>query len=634
MSETLLNLPAVAAQRLEGTRCLACTGPTVVRDEGIVCLDCGASFPVTPAGVVEATELSESFGHGLDGEIDSLVPALERLEAPACTEKAITAHAAVVGVDIGNPVWEGRADVARLIDGADGVALDIGAGFGTIAVALARSAAHVYALDKSPGRGRVIAARARAEGLSNITAVHADGLSLPLGSGTCDLALLIGVLEWTGFGHDDPGASQAAVLAEASRVLKRGGTLLIGIENRFGAHYLLGVREEHTRLRFSSLLPRSVANAYGRLLQGRKLTTYTYSRRALVELVRRAGLEPRVGVALPTYSEPQLSFDFEDFERAWGFYMRHIFGYSSTSRRLLGALGRALPARLYAPIAPTFWVAARKGGQPGRIPTVVTGSGDCAGDIKVVDWDAHQVLRFPRAAAQLWDRMELVEGWSARNWVCSPLLRRNRLKRQTKLVQAATTLLAARERRPATGEVRDACFVEASAGIEQLGADLPPATRAWCHEELSYLGSGDFEMVEEHGDFATINLVVETPTLELRDVDRRNGASLGLGGIDAVVLATDVLCLGATVKDRDLDTALSKMLAAPPQLSREIGRLLWTDFGTGTSVRGAVALTVGAVLRYTANNVRLPGLVSFLERSAAGELEEALRRLRSAGTAA
>jgi len=48
------------------------------------------------------------------------------------------------------------------------------------------------------------------------------------------------VLEWTGYGHDDPLASQEAVLAEASRVLKWGGTLLIGIENRFGAHYFLG----------------------------------------------------------------------------------------------------------------------------------------------------------------------------------------------------------------------------------------------------------------------------------------------------------------------------------------------------------------------------------------------------------
>jgi ubiquinone/menaquinone biosynthesis C-methylase UbiE len=634
MSGHLLNVPIVAAHRLEGPRCLSCTGPTIPRDEGVTCLHCAASYPVTPAGVIEATDLHEGFGHGLDGEIDLLVPVLERLKAPACTEKAIAAYAASVGVDSGNPFWEGRADVARLHDGADGVTVDIGAGFGTIAVALARSAAHVYALDKSSGRARVTAARARAEGLPNVTAVHADGLLLPLGSATCDLALLIGVLEWTGFGHDDPVASQEAVLAEVSRVLKWGGTLLIGIENRYGAHYLLGGREEHTSLRFSSLLPRTVANAYCRLLQGRKMTTYTYSRRALVELVRHAGLEPRIGIALPTYSEPQLSFDLEDFDVAWGFYLRHLFSYSSASRRVLGALGRRLPARFYVPIAPTFWVAASKGRRPERIPTVITGSGDCAADIKIVDWKARQILRFARSTAQLEDRVDLIEGWSARNWVCSPLLRRNRLKRQKKLLQEATSVITARQRRPATEEVREASLGQAFAGMEQIGAELRPATLDWCHEQLSSLSSGDFEMVVEHTDFATVNLVVETPTLRLRDIDRRSGVSFGLGGIDAVVLATDLLCSGRNVKDRNLDVALSRMFSASAELSREIGRLLWADFGIRTSVPGAVALTVGAVLRYTANNGRVPGLVSFLERSASGELESALHRVRPDETVA
>src|SRR5207237_3803804 len=118
---------------------------------------------------------------------------------------------------------------------------------------------------------------------------------LPLASGPCDLALLIGVLEWTGLGADDPLDRQKAVLAEIRRVLKPGGMLLVGIENRFGAHYFLGAREEHTKPRFSSLLPRPLASAYCRVAQGRKLTTLTHSRRALVELVRRDSLEPRIG---------------------------------------------------------------------------------------------------------------------------------------------------------------------------------------------------------------------------------------------------------------------------------------------------------------------------------------------------
>lgn len=628
MIGALGSVSTAAAERLEGLRCLRCTGPTDSRDKKVVCLDCGASFPVTSAGVTEATVPRATFVHGLDGEIESLIPVLDRLEAPACTEKVIAVYAESAGVDIGNPVWEGRADVARLIDGAGGVVVDIGAGFGTIAVALARGAAHVYGVDKSHGRARVTAARARAEGLPNVTPVHADGLILPLGSGTCDLAVLIGVLEWTGFEQDDPVASQRAVLAEASRVLKCGGNLLIGIENRFGAHYLLGRREEHNKLRFSSLLPRPLADAYCRILQGRKMTTYTHSRRTLVELVRRAGLNPRIGVALPTYSEPQLSFDQEDFELAWRFYLQHIYGYSSTVRRILGVVGRFMPPKVFAPIVPTFWLAARKGGDPPHIPTVITGSGDSAADIKVVDWDERQILRFARSTGQPRESVNLVEGWSARNWVCSPLLQRNRLRRQKALVQEATTLIAARERRPITTEVRSASLAEASAGIKQIASDLPLATRDWCHEQLSHLSSGEFGMVKEHSDLASINLVVETSTLRLREIDRRSSSSFGLAGIDAVILAADLLCVSRRVKQRNLDTALSEVFSAHPEITKEIGRLLWADFGPGTSVPTAVALTVSTVLRYTTINGALPGIASFLGRSAGGELESALLRLR------
>jgi len=135
-------------------------------------------------------------------------------------------------------------------------------------------------------------------------------------------------------------------------------------------------------------------------------------------------------------------------------------------------------------------------------------------------------------------------------------------------------------------------------------------------------------MVKEHSDFATINLVVETSTLRLREIDRRSSSSFGLAGIDAVVLATDLLCMSRAVKQRNLDTALSEVFSADPKITEEIGRLMWADFGAGTSALSAVALTVGTVLRYTTICGRLPGTVSFLDRSAGGELESALLRLR------
>jgi SAM-dependent methyltransferase len=615
------------ARRLEGLRCLRCTGPIDSRGDEVACASCGALFRIASGGIVETSAENGAFVHGLDREVDALVRLLDGVAAPVCTEQLIAEFAESADADIGNPAWEGRADVARLVDGAHGVALDIGAGFGTIATAVARSAAHVYALDKSPGRARVTAARARAEGLENVTAVHADGSTLPLGSGVCDLALLVGVLEWTGMGAKDPVASQRAVLAEAARVLKKDGTLLIGIENRFGAHYFLGQREEHTKLRFASLLPRRLADLYCRLLQGRRMTTYTHSRRALLGLVRDAGLEPRIGVALPSYSEPRLSFDQEDFDRAWSFYLRHVFHYSSTFRRVGGAVARLVPARVLIPIVPTFWLVAGKRGRPGRIPTVVTGSGDCAAEMKVVDWEGGQVLRLERRTGRLQERVPFIDGWSARNWISSPFRRRSRLRRQSAVLREAGAHVAARGRRPVTEEVRERCVREALAGLELIRDALAPETLEWCRGQVSVLEAGELPMVEEHSDFATVNLIVEEPTRRLRHIDGKSGPSYGVVGLDGVVLATDVLSLKCGRDHRNLDVALSEVLRAPLPVLEDTSRLLWGDFGPGTPVPLAVALTVGAVLRYAHNNEPLPGIGTFLDRAAAGELRLALERL-------
>jgi SAM-dependent methyltransferase len=582
---------------------------------------------VTPSGVVEATDGGGDFIHEVDVELDALIRKLNTLDPPICTEKTIKTHAEAAGVDIGNPVWEGRADLARMLPGADGIAVDVGAGLGTNTVALARSARHVYAIDRSLRRAAVTAARARAEGLPNVTAAHADALRIPLGSETCDLALLIGVLEWTGLGASDPVAAQTRVLSEIERVLKPGGSLLIGIENRFAAHYFVGAREEHTKLRFTSLLPRRLANAYSRALRGCPMTNYTYSRAALLELVRETGLQPRLGFALPSYSEPQLSFDENDAHRAFSFYFRHIYHYSSGQRRLAGRFGRVAPASVLARLAPTFWLLARKDELPPRIPTIVTGSADCASDIKVLDWESDQILRFPRANGGPEARSRLIEGWNARSWVSSPLLRRSRSKRQSTLVDGAVNLLAGRRREAASEEVFRTCLAEAFAATDALQAVLAPETESWCRDQLCSVMRDGVAMVEEHSDFVLVNLVVETPTMTLRDIDKRSDTRLAIVGADAVILGTDLLCLSLGLKHQNVDVALTALLNAPAGVARDIYRLLWADFGSDTSIPEASKLTLMAILRYRTNNGAVPGLASFLDRCAAGELDRALRRL-------
>jgi ArsR family transcriptional regulator len=96
---------------------------------------------------------------------------------------------------------------------------DLGCGEGYLTVETARWARHVTAIDRSTGvlaRAKALAARKK---LSNITWKKGELESLPMENGSIDVALLSQALHHA----SDP----AGALAEATRVLKPGGRLLI-----------------------------------------------------------------------------------------------------------------------------------------------------------------------------------------------------------------------------------------------------------------------------------------------------------------------------------------------------------------------------------------------------------------------
>jgi ArsR family transcriptional regulator len=94
---------------------------------------------------------------------------------------------------------------------------DLGCGAGTLAASLAPHVARVVGVDQSAAMLR--AARRRLAGVANVE-LHRAGLeALPLPAGSCDAALLVLVLTYV------PGV--APVLAEAARILKAGGRLVV-----------------------------------------------------------------------------------------------------------------------------------------------------------------------------------------------------------------------------------------------------------------------------------------------------------------------------------------------------------------------------------------------------------------------
>ena len=187
---------------------------------------------------------------------------------------------------------ETRADWLYLLDlDRRHKVLDVGSGWGTEAIPLARNSGLVAALDGTSERLEFVVVRAAQEGVSNVEAVRGSILAPPFAPGQFDLVVMNGVLEWVGApeGAGDPLELQETALKNAFGLLKKGGRLYLGIENSHGFKYLLGEPDDHTGLSDITFLPRELANRAMRAAKGRDYRTYTHSYEGYRALLQGAG---------------------------------------------------------------------------------------------------------------------------------------------------------------------------------------------------------------------------------------------------------------------------------------------------------------------------------------------------------
>lgn len=188
---------------------------------------------------------------------------------------------------------ETRADWQYLLPiNKEMIALDIGAGWGTISIPLARNIKHLYALEGTLDRLQFLNIRADQQNINNITSVYADILNHPFPKGGFDLISFNGVLEWVGMDGEnvvDPKEKQLQALKIAFDLLKEDGYLYIGIENSQGIKYVLGEPDDHTGIKYITYLDRTEANEISNKTKGYPYRTYTYSKKGYEELLNGAG---------------------------------------------------------------------------------------------------------------------------------------------------------------------------------------------------------------------------------------------------------------------------------------------------------------------------------------------------------
>lgn len=268
-------------------RCVICGSPVGTPEEQLQCIECKKVYDQN-AGVYRFSQ-SNHYYSDLDRERMRVINEKCESDGWRNTVKKYFSDNPFLFKIITD---ETRADWQYLLPlNSESIALDIGAGWGTISIPLARNIKHVVALDGTVDRLEFLSIRANQEDLENITIVHADIFQHPFKNEQFDVVSFNGVLEWVAVGNEDmsPEQKQLQALHIAYDLLKPGGYLYIGIENAYGLKYILGEPDDHTGIKHITYLPRVEADELSRKINKANYRTYTYTQQGYESLLKQSG---------------------------------------------------------------------------------------------------------------------------------------------------------------------------------------------------------------------------------------------------------------------------------------------------------------------------------------------------------
>ncbi len=264
-----------------------------------------------------------------------------------------------------------RVDWYHLLDRDHMVILDVGSGLGQTSFLLAKDVTNtVVSLELVKERALFQAIRKEQDGIENLTVINGNFTDTAFHPGTFDMVQFVGVLEWIGFEEEpeNPREVQLRALRKVHEILKPSGLVCIGIENRFGLDNFLGARD-HSGLRFTSLMPRALADLYVRLrkplyrstLVPRSYRTYTYSASGYRRLLSEAGFShTEIYMVHPNYNHPRCIIKMDNRVIQW-FFSKFHQAKNNVPDMVYTSLFRTLAKfKLAAFFAPHFFIVGRK----------------------------------------------------------------------------------------------------------------------------------------------------------------------------------------------------------------------------------------------------------------------------------
>jgi SAM-dependent methyltransferase len=304
--------------------CPTCKTALVCANGRLTCESCAAFFPLRE-GVPSFAEHDFYWNEIPRPDMQKVIEAAKAQGWQTAVYDVLNPRGSEVHATVGD---ERRADWKYLLPlSRESSVLDLGCGWGAAALALAENCGRVVAMDATWERVHFLDIRRRQQGIGNLYPIHGgDTLTFPFSDVYFDLVVLVGVLEWFGesYPHLPPRAAQLKALRSLWALLKPGGYLYVGIENRFGYDYLMG-RPDHNGIPFVGLLPRRLADRVSRWRTGETFRTYQYSMWGYRRLLREAGFDNiQFYGDLPQYRHPHYYIPLQD-SQTFDYFLSHLW---------------------------------------------------------------------------------------------------------------------------------------------------------------------------------------------------------------------------------------------------------------------------------------------------------------------
>jgi len=321
--------------------CPDCWAPLGRVESVLRCAQCGGEWPVVngvPEFILDAPYWGEI-------DQDRMIEINEQIRTSPWKEVLLAdsslqvQKAAEMMMNVDRANWHMFLPLSK-----ESVALDVGAGSGVITEAMASFYHHVIAVEPVQERIVFMQTRFKQGGFHNVTLIRSGVTQLPLPPCSVDLAILNGVLEWIPWSvtEGNPRDVQIQALRRLNDLLRPGGFLCVGIENRWTLDYFLGATDPHAEIPYVTILPRFLADWYARWKTGRPYRNYLYSASGYQSLFQEAGfVDTQVYCALPSYNHPSFIVPLD--KQVFNFYQDHFNTYEiSKKRRLIRGLLRAM----------------------------------------------------------------------------------------------------------------------------------------------------------------------------------------------------------------------------------------------------------------------------------------------------